>query len=135
MLRKVKPSQKGTHLMSTPGGEQEVSIISEAGIYRVIMRSRKKEAEDFQDWVYDVLKTLRKASGLDGFQIFRMLDKEHQREAMNRLNASLVKPAQKHFIKANTIANKTVSTMFGYPKMLKKDQVTPDMLPPTSGDS
>lgn len=26
MLRKVKPSEKGTHLMSTPGGEQEISI-------------------------------------------------------------------------------------------------------------
>ena len=130
MLRKVKSSQKGTHLMSTLGGEQEVSVVSEAGIYRVIMRSRKKEAEDFQDWVFDILETLRKADGLEGFQIFRMLDKEHQRGAMDRLNSNLAKPAPKHFIKANTVANKTVSTMYGYPKMLKKDQMTPDMLVP-----
>ena len=130
MLRKVKSSQKGTHLMSTLGGEQEVSVVSEAGIYRVIMRSRKKEAEDFQDWVFDILETLRKADGLEGFQIFRMLDKEHQKEAMGRLNANLAKPVPQHFIKANTVANKTVSTMYGYPKMLKKDQMTPDMLVP-----
>ena len=130
MLRKVKPNQKGTHLMSTQGGEQEVSIISEAGIYRVIMRSRKKEAEDFQDWVFDILKTLRKSDGLEGFQVFRMLDKEHQRGAMAQLNANLAKPVPKHFIKANTIANKTVSTMYGYQKMLKKDKMTPDMLVP-----
>ena len=130
MLRKVKSSQKGTHLMSTLGGEQEVSVVSEAGIYRVIMRSRKKEAEDFQDWVFDILETLRKADGLEGFQIFRMLDKEHQRGAMDRLNSNLAKPAPKHFIKANTIANKTVSTIYGYPKMLKKDEMTPDMLVP-----
>lgn len=49
---------------------------------------------------------------------------------MDRLNANLAKPAPKHFIKANTVANKTVSTMFGYPKMLKKDEMTPDMLIP-----
>lgn len=130
MLRKVKPNQKGLHLMSTLGGEQEVSIISETGIYKVILRSRRKEAEEFEEWVLETIQTLRKSSGLEGFQIFRMLDKEHQREAMNRLNANLAKPVQKHFIKANTIANKTVSTMFGHPKMLKKDQMTPDMLVP-----
>ena len=130
MLRKVKPSQKGTHLMSTQGGEQEVSIISEAGIYRVIMRSRKKEAEDFQDWVFDILKTLRKSDGLEGFQVFRMLDKEHQRGAMARLNANLAKPVQVDFIKANQIANKAVSNMFGYPKMVKKADMTPEMLVP-----
>ena len=130
MLRKVKPNQKGTHLMSTQGGEQEVSIISEAGIYRVIMRSRKKEAEDFQDWVFDILKTLRKSDGLEGFQVFRMLDKEHQRGAMARLNANLAKPVQVDFIKANQIANKAVSNMFGYPKMVKKADMTPEMLVP-----
>ena len=130
MLRKVKPNQKGTHLMSTQGGEQEVSIISEAGIYRVIMRSRKKEAEDFQDWVFDILKALRKSDGLEGFQVFRMLDKEHQRGAMARLNANLAKPVQVDFIKANQIANKAVSNMFGYPKMVKKADMTPEMLVP-----
>ena len=128
MLRKVKSSQKGTHLMSTLGGEQEISIVSEAGIYRVIMRSRKKEAEDFQDWVYSVLKQLRKSSGLEGFQIFRMLDKEHQREAMTQLKVNLSQPIKVDYIKANTVANKTVSTMFGYPKMIKKDEMTPEML-------
>jgi len=34
----------------------------------------------------------------------------------------------KHYIKANTIANKAVSTKFGHPKMIKKDQMTTDML-------
>ena len=49
---------------------------------------------------------------------------------MARLNSNLAKPVPKHFIKANTVANKTVSTMYGYPKMLKKDEMTPDMLVP-----
>ena len=61
---------------------------------------------------------------------FKTFDKDHQKEAMARLNSNLAKPVPKHFIKANTVANKTVSTMYGYPKMLKKDQMTPDMLVP-----
>jgi hypothetical protein len=78
--------------------------------------------------VFDVIENLREASGLEGFQIFRMLDKEHQKEAMSKLKAGLKKPVRVDFIKANTITNKTVSSMFGYPKMVKKNDMTPEML-------
>lgn len=128
MVRKVNVHQKDTHLMSTLGGNQEISIISEKGLYEVVMKSRKKEAVDFQNWVYDILKNLRQSSGLEGFQIFRMLDKEHQKEAMANLNKSLKKPVQVDFIKANTIANKAVSNLYGHTKMIKKDSMTPQML-------
>ena len=110
------------------GREQELNAISPKNIYRLIFKSRKKEAEEFQDWVFEVLETLRKATGLEGFQIFRMLDKEHQREAMARLNTSLAKPVRVDFIKANTISNKAVSSLFGHKKMFKKNDMTPDML-------
>ncbi|KJD42475.1 antirepressor [Paenibacillus terrae] len=128
MLRKLKSTQKGAHLMSTLGGRQEVSIISETGIYKVIMRSRRKEAEEFEDWVLETIRTLRQSTGLEGFQIFRMLDKDHQKEAMQKLRSSLKKPVRVDFIKANTIANKAVSSKYGHPKMIKKDRMTPDML-------
>lgn len=128
MLRKVKPNQKGLHLMNTPGGLQEVSIISETGIYKVIMRSRRKEAEEFEDWVLETIRTLRQSTGLEGFQIFRMLDKDHQKEAMRKLCSNLKQPVRVDFIKANTIANKAVSSKYGHLKMIKKDQMTPDML-------
>lgn len=108
--------------------EQYTNIINEQNIYRLIFRSRKKEAEQFQDWVYNMLKELRKTTGLEGFQIFRMLDKEHQKEAMAKLKNSLRNPVKVDFIKANTIANKAVSNKYGYPKMVKKGDMTPDML-------
>lgn len=110
------------------GREQEVNIIDEKNVYRLVFKSRKKEAEDFQDWVFEMLRTLREQSGLEGFQIFRMLDKEHQKEMMSKLNRSLEKPKRTHFIKANTIANKAISTKYGYDKMIKKKDMTPDML-------
>lgn len=128
MVRMLQAEQKGAHIMSTPGGFQEVTIISELGVYAAIMRSRRKEALDFQQWVYNVIKQLRQASGLEGFQIFRMLDKEHQKEAMAKLKAGLRQPARIDFIKANTIANKAVSSKFDHAKIVKKGQMTPQML-------
>lgn len=128
MIRNLEDEDKDTHIVSTPGGSQELSIISEFGIYDVIFNSRKKEAKEFKRWVFEILKSLRETSGLEGFQIFRMLDKDHQKKAMKRLSASLAKPGRVDFIKANTIANKAVSNMFGYPKMIKKGDMKPEML-------
>jgi prophage antirepressor-like protein len=110
------------------GRLQDVNVVNEKSIYRLIFKSRKKEAEAFQDWVFDVLKQLRQSAGLEGFQIFRMLDKEHQREAMSKLKQSLKEPKRVNFIKANTIANKAVSTKYGYSKSVKKDSMSPEML-------
>ena len=43
------------------GGGSEVNIINEPGLYRLIFKSRKPEAESFQDWVYhEVLPSIRK---------------------------------------------------------------------------
>lgn len=111
------------------GGElREVNIIPEKDIYRLVFKSRKPEAEAFQDWVFEMLKKLREATGLEGFQVFRMLDKEHQKEAMHKLQQSLHNPVRVDFIKANTIANKAISNRYGYPKMVNKADMTPQML-------
>ncbi|AOK88509.1 Bro-N domain-containing protein [Paenibacillus polymyxa] len=125
---RLPDTQKDVALTDTLGGKQEVAIISEKAVYRMIMRSRRKEAEAFQDWVFDIIKQLRQSTGLEGFQIFRMLDKDHQKEAMGKLCSGLRQPVRVDFIKANTIANKAISSMHGHPKMIKKDQMTPEML-------
>lgn len=110
------------------GRTQDVNIINEKNIYRMAFKSRKKEAEAFQDWIFDVIKELRQSTGLEGFQVFRMLDKEHQKLAMQNLKKSLRKPVRVDFIKANVIANKAVSNKHGFPKMIKKAEMTPNML-------
>ena len=127
--RYLPEHMKGTLKGSTPGGEQEMIIVSEKGIYRLIMRSNKAEAEVFQEWVYDILKALREATGLEGFQVFRMMDKDHQKEAMDKLRNGLASPVKVDYIKANTIANKVVSNIYGYPKMVKKNDMPPEWLP------
>lgn len=115
-------------ILDSLGRQQEMLIVSEYGIYEVIFRSNKPEAKDFRKWVYTMLSELRKASGYEGFEIFRMLDKEHQKEMMKKLQEGLKSPARVDFIKANTIANKAVSLKHGYPKMIKKATMTPEML-------
>ncbi|TLQ07082.1 phage repressor protein [Marinilactibacillus psychrotolerans] len=107
---------------------QDMITLTEKGLYRLIMRSNKKEAEEFQDWVFEVIKTLREQTGLEGFQVFRLMDKEHQKEAMSYLSHVLKHPVRVNFIKANTIANKAVSLAHGHSKMLKKADMTPQML-------
>lgn len=48
-------------LTDTIGRTQRKTIIKESGLYKLIMRSRKKEAEQFQNWITgDVIPTIRK---------------------------------------------------------------------------
>jgi prophage antirepressor-like protein len=128
MYRIIGEEDKDAHIVSTHGGKQKMTIISEAGIYEAIFNSRREEAKEFKKWVKQVLKHLREATGLEGFQIFRMLDKEHQKEMMKKLKEGLKQPTKVDYIKANSIADKAISNLFGFPKMVKKKEMTPEML-------
>ena len=56
--------EKGVHTMDTPGGAQEMSIVSEAGLYSLILRSRKPEAKAFKRWItHEVLPSIRRTGG------------------------------------------------------------------------
>ena len=53
-----------TEVIDSIGRRQQAYIISEPGLYRLVMRSRKPEAKDFQRWVtHDVLPQIRKTGG------------------------------------------------------------------------
>ncbi|RRG09458.1 MAG: phage repressor protein [Lactobacillus sp.] len=128
MTKRIPEKYIWTVNLQVQGQGRKSLVLTEFGIYKAIFGSHKKEAEEFQEWVFSVIKQLREQSGLQGFDIFRTLDKEHQRKTMNQLCQSLSHPVQMDFMKANTIANKAVSTKFGYPKMVKKSEMTPQML-------
>ncbi|SEQ65170.1 BRO family protein [Basfia succiniciproducens] len=56
-------NEKGIHLMYTltKGGKQELTFINEPNLYRIIFKSRKAEAVEFQNWVFEeVLPQIRK---------------------------------------------------------------------------
>ncbi len=53
--------ERGIMIHETTSGPQEVSIVNEPGLYRLIFKSRKAEARAFQRWVFkEVLPAIRK---------------------------------------------------------------------------
>jgi prophage antirepressor-like protein len=60
-LDRISDKHKGLVNFTTPGGIQELWSIDEPGLYKLIMRSSKPEAEKFQDWVTEeVIPQIRK---------------------------------------------------------------------------
>lgn len=59
--RYLDADEKGVSIRHTPGGQQEMTIISEAGLYSLILRSRKPEAKEFKRWVtHEVLPAINR---------------------------------------------------------------------------
>ena len=53
--------EKGTNSIRTPGGEQQMLVVSEPGLYSLILRSRKPEAKAFKQWIiHEVVPSIRK---------------------------------------------------------------------------
>lgn len=64
MIRHLDEDEKGVSIVHTLGGEQEVSVISESGLYSATLKSRKPEAKQFKKWITsDVLPSIRKNGG------------------------------------------------------------------------
>ena len=63
-LARLDDDEKGVISADTPGGEQQVQAVNEAGLYSVILGSRKPEARAFKRWVtHEVLPALRRDGG------------------------------------------------------------------------
>ena len=60
-LLKIPEKWKAVGKTDTLGGEQEMTIINEPAVYKIIMRSNKSNAQNFQDKVCeDILPSIRK---------------------------------------------------------------------------
>lgn len=60
-MSRIPDKDKGVGQTDTLGGVQKTTVVSEAGLYRLVLRSDKPEAEPFIDWVTsEVLPALRK---------------------------------------------------------------------------
>ena len=77
-LRIIPEKWKGEQILPTLGGKQITSIINEAGLYKLIMRSNKPIAQKFQEVVCEeILPSLRKKGE---YQIQSILDKNKKLE-------------------------------------------------------
>lgn len=63
-LKSLDDDEKGSSIVATPGGPQEMATVTESGLYALISRSRKPAAKRFRRWVnHEVLPSIRKTGG------------------------------------------------------------------------
>lgn len=63
-VTRLDADEKGLRLTLTPGGPQQVGIINESGLYRLICGSKKPAAQGFRKWVTSVvIPSIRKHGG------------------------------------------------------------------------
>jgi Rha family phage regulatory protein len=96
--------------------------INRKGFVFLVMGFTGRKADDWK-WKY-----INAFDEMEQYINFRKADKQIQKNAMEFLHNNLDMPMRKHYCKANTIANKAVSNMFGFPKMVKKGEMTVEML-------
>lgn len=73
-LEKLPENWKVFKKIETLGGEQEMRVINEAGLYKLVMRSNKPIAETFQHYVCEtILPTIRKTGE---FRLQQMLEQK-----------------------------------------------------------
>jgi prophage antirepressor-like protein len=76
-LRIIPDKWKGERLLLTLGGHQNTSIINEAGLYRLIMRSNKPIAQKFQEVVCEeILPSIRKTGEFKLKEMLKRKEKE-----------------------------------------------------------
>ncbi|PBB08444.1 phage antirepressor Ant [Kocuria sp. WRN011] len=64
LTRRIEEEDKGYAKVRTPGGDQEVSVLNESGLYDAIFRSNAEGAKPFRRWVTnEVLPSVRKHGG------------------------------------------------------------------------
>lgn len=60
-VARLDDDEKDVEKTDTLGGNQEMTIVSEPGLYSLVLRSNKPEAKDFKRWItHDVIPSIRK---------------------------------------------------------------------------
>lgn len=60
-MRRLDDDEKGRFSIPTLGGNQEMSIVNEPGLYSLVLGSRKPEAKSFKRWItHEVIPSIRR---------------------------------------------------------------------------
>lgn len=64
--RRLDDDEKGVYSTQTLGGNQEISVINEPGLYSLVLGSRKPEAKQFKRWVtHEIIPSIRKTGSYE----------------------------------------------------------------------
>jgi len=63
-IGRLDADEKGICLNDTLGGKQNLAIVNEAGLYSLVLGSRKPSTREFKRWItHEILPTIRKTGG------------------------------------------------------------------------
>lgn len=118
------------YLGSEKRSNQAVNIVSEPGLYKLIMRSRKPEAKEFQRWVtHEVLPSIRKHGGYMAGQE-RMTPEQMALASMRWLQSKVdeqakqLKAQEGKVLFANAVETARTSILVGdFAKILKSNGI------------
>ena len=96
LSRHVDADDKGGARITTPSGEQEMTIINESGLYSLVLSSKLPTVKKFKRWVTsEVLPTIRKTGGYSMKQKAQAeQDKTREMRAEAMLRNSISKQAK-----------------------------------------
>lgn len=104
------------------GKQNTMYYMNRDGFTFLVMGFTGKKANDWK-WKY-----IEAFNQMESYINFRKADKQIQKYSMKFLQDNLEMPEPKDFIKANSIADKAVSNLFGFSKMQKKQEMSPEMI-------
>ena len=79
VAKHLDDDEKGVANSDTLGGKQQLTIISESGLYALVLRSRKPEARKFAKWVTsEVLPSIRQTGGYQADPLAQRTARAHQ---------------------------------------------------------
>lgn len=104
------------------GERRPMYYINRDGFSLLVMGFTGKKALEWK------LKYIEAFNQMESYINFRKADKQIQKYSMKFLQDNLEMPEPKDFIKANSIADKAVSNLFGFSKMQKKQEMSPEMI-------
>lgn len=83
MTRTLDDDEKGLRIVQTLGGQQQVTTVTEAGLYSAILRSRVPTAKPFRRWVtHEVLPSIRKTGSYTTAPTPALTDDEIMHQAL-----------------------------------------------------
>ena len=106
-LKAFDADEKGIARVYTLGGEQDVAFLTEEGLYRLLMISRKPIARPFQKWVTKVLVAIRENGKYELEQA--------ERAAEGRMQQALVEEADKAKIQIDKVRHDALIDAFKGP--------------------